>query len=83
MINTKPLFNHTTLYPYNFTNASFIFRASTNRTQLCFDHFAVVYPYQLNIAPCVDNVTLDEVFVGSNERDLVKNLTNITDIDIN
>ena len=79
MINKKPLFNHTTLYPYNFTKASFIFRASTNKTQLCFDHFAVVYPHLLYVAPCVDNVTLDEVFMKFNETDLVNNLTNITE----
>ena len=83
MVNAKTLFNHTTVYPYNFTNASFIFRASTDRTQLCFDYLAAVYPKLLNVAPCVDNVTLDEVFVTFNETDLVNNLTNITDIDIN
>lgn len=81
-VNGNSVFNYSTLTSDTFSNANYNFIASTNSTQFCFDSTFTLNPYSIFVAPCLDNITLTEIYVPPNVSNNTNqtNLTNLTNL---
>ena len=58
LINGVSVYNHTTLNQFNRSIGSFIFVASSNNTQICFDYILNMAWANREVGPCLDNITI-------------------------